>query len=48
MASSADSINMALYCDFENVALGVRDANYDKFDISRVLERHVRGAAGQC
>jgi uncharacterized protein (TIGR00288 family) len=39
MASSADSINMALYCDFENVALGVRDANYDKFDISRVLER---------
>ena len=39
MASSADSINMALYCDFENVALGVRDANYDKFDITRVLER---------
>jgi len=31
--------NMALFCDFENVALGVRDANYDKFDIKRVLER---------
>ena len=30
---------MALFCDFENVALGVRDANYDKFDIKRVLER---------
>ena len=30
---------MALFCDFENVALGVRDANYDKFDIRRVLER---------
>lgn len=31
--------NMALFCDFENVALGVRDAKYDKFDINRVLER---------
>jgi uncharacterized protein (TIGR00288 family) len=30
---------MALFCDFENVALGVRDANYDKFDIKPVLER---------
>jgi len=34
-----DNISMALFCDFENVALGVRDANYDKFDIKRVLER---------
>jgi uncharacterized LabA/DUF88 family protein len=39
MASSNDHISMALFCDFENVALGVRDANYDKFDIKRVLER---------
>ena len=31
--------NMALYCDFENVALGVRDAKYDAFDIKKVLER---------
>lgn len=30
---------MALYCDFENVALGVRDAKYDAFDINKVLER---------
>ncbi len=30
---------MALFCDFENVALGVRDAKYAKFDINRVLER---------
>jgi uncharacterized protein (TIGR00288 family) len=30
---------MALFCDFENVALGVRDAKYDKFDIKPVLER---------
>ncbi len=39
MASSSDSTSMALFCDFENVALGVRDAKYDKFDIKRVLER---------
>src|SRR5262245_47535959 len=31
--------SMALFCDFENVALGVRDAKYAKFDIDRVLER---------
>jgi len=31
--------NMALYCDFENVALGVRDAKYAAFDIGKVLER---------
>ena len=31
--------NMALFCDFENVALGVRDANYAAFDIQKILER---------
>jgi uncharacterized protein (TIGR00288 family) len=31
--------NMAVFCDFENVALGVRDAKYDRFDIDKVLER---------
>ena len=31
--------NMAVFCDFENVALGVRDARYAKFDIGKVLER---------
>jgi uncharacterized protein (TIGR00288 family) len=30
---------MAVFCDFENVALGVRDAKYEKFDIKKVLER---------
>jgi uncharacterized protein (TIGR00288 family) len=34
-----DTRNMAVFCDFENVALGVREAKYDKFDISKVLER---------
>ncbi len=30
---------MALFCDFENVALGVKDAKYKQFDINKVLER---------
>ena len=30
---------MALFCDFENVALGVRDAKYAHFNINRVLEK---------
>jgi uncharacterized protein (TIGR00288 family) len=30
---------MAVFCDFENVALGVREAKYAQFDISKVLER---------
>jgi uncharacterized protein (TIGR00288 family) len=33
------SENLALFCDFENIALGVRDAQYARFDIGEVLER---------
>jgi len=33
------SKNLALYCDFENIAIGVRDARYARFDIGEVLER---------
>jgi len=39
MAYEAETRNMALFCDFENVALGVRDANYAQFDIAKVMER---------
>jgi len=39
MATAPETRNMALFCDFENVALGVQDAKYEKFDINRVLER---------
>lgn len=39
MASTGEHISMALFCDFENVALGVRDAKLDKFDIKPILER---------
>jgi uncharacterized protein (TIGR00288 family) len=38
MANSMDN-NLAVFCDFENVALGVRDAKYAKFDINKILER---------
>lgn len=31
--------NVAVFCDYENVAIGVRDARYDEFDIEMVLER---------
>jgi uncharacterized protein (TIGR00288 family) len=31
--------NMALFCDFENIALGVRESKFPKFDIDKVLER---------
>ncbi len=39
MPGQAEIQNMALFCDFENVALGVREAKYPKFEIGRVLER---------
>ena len=39
MATAQETRNMALFCDFENVALGVREAKYAQFDIGRVLER---------
>jgi uncharacterized protein (TIGR00288 family) len=39
MSTTSDTRNMALFCDFENVALGVREARYADFDIRRVLER---------
>ena len=39
MAMQPETRNLALFCDFENVALGVRDARYAQFDINKVLER---------
>jgi len=39
MSEKPKTQNMALFCDFENVALGVRDADYAAFDIQKVLER---------
>ena len=39
MAGPPEITNMALFCDFENLALGVRDAKYAQFDMQKVLER---------
>jgi uncharacterized LabA/DUF88 family protein len=39
MAGPPEIKNMALFCDFENIALGVRDAQYAQFDMQKVLAR---------
>ncbi len=39
MGKAPETENLAVFCDFENVALGVRDARYAQFDIRKVLER---------
>jgi uncharacterized protein (TIGR00288 family) len=39
MTAKPKTQNLALFCDFENIALGVRDAKYAAFDIAKVLER---------
>jgi hypothetical protein len=39
MAGQPEIKNMALFCDLENIALGVREAKYPQFDMKRVLER---------
>ena len=39
MSANGEDLNLAIFCDFENVALGVRDARIKKFDINLVLER---------
>ncbi|NIO39412.1 MAG: NYN domain-containing protein [Burkholderiales bacterium] len=39
MAAEEQERNMAVFCDFENIAIGVREAKYSKFDIKKVLQR---------
>jgi uncharacterized protein (TIGR00288 family) len=39
MATGSIDKNLAVFCDFENIALGVRDEKYPKFDIGLILER---------
>ena len=36
-----EDARIAFYCDFENIALGVRDAKYKTFDVRKVLNRLV-------
>ncbi|MCB1044709.1 MAG: NYN domain-containing protein [Acidobacteria bacterium] len=39
MERSPEVTTLAVFCDFENVALGVRDAKFSRFDVNKVLER---------
>jgi uncharacterized protein (TIGR00288 family) len=39
MPAGNDDQNLAIFCDFENIALGVRDAKMQKFNINLILER---------
>src|SRR5438067_2644939 len=39
MSSNHEARSLAVFCDFENVALGVREAKYAQFDMDKVLER---------
>ena len=39
MTRQLETRSMALFCDFENIAIGVHDASYARFDINKVTER---------
>lgn len=39
MPNSAVPASMAIFADFENVAIGAEQAKYDRFDIRKILER---------
>jgi uncharacterized protein (TIGR00288 family) len=39
MPGNHESRSLAVFCDFENLALGVREAKYAAFDMEKVLER---------
>ena len=39
MARPTDTVNLAVFCDFENIAIGVRKSKHAEFDVTKVLER---------
>src|SRR2546429_8561035 len=39
MPLTPEARSLAVFCDFENIALGVREAKYAQFDMEKVLER---------
>src|SRR5689334_2005034 len=39
MPGNHEARSLAVFCDFENVALGVREARYAQFDMEKVLEQ---------
>ncbi len=39
MSDHTHTRSMAVFCDFENIAIGSRDAKYQRFEIAPILER---------
>lgn len=39
MAGLSPAANLAVFCDFENIAIGARESNHADFDIGKVIER---------
>ena len=39
MTGLSPTANLAVFCDFENIAIGTRESNYPDFDIGKVIER---------
>jgi uncharacterized protein (TIGR00288 family) len=39
VTGQSDNANLAVFCDFENIAIGVRQSKHTDFDITKVLER---------
>jgi hypothetical protein len=39
LAAATGDRNLALFCGFENIALGVRDSRYAEFDMRLVLQK---------
>jgi len=37
--ANSETRSLAVFCDFENIALGVREAKYAQFEMEKVLER---------
>jgi uncharacterized protein (TIGR00288 family) len=35
----SDTAKLAVFCDFENIAIGVRESHYEEFDVTKVIER---------
>ena len=49
MADRNATLSLAVFCDYENVAIGARDAKYDAFDIELVMERLLeKGRVADC
>ena len=41
MESNRNNVKIALFIDFENIALGIREAQYKDFEIGKIIERLV-------